>query len=57
LIAGIPSASFAFEERKRVIVEGDRDLGLPDTPTCELIDRRQLVSDTMQVADDFPLVV
>ena len=57
LITGAPPACFAFEERERVVIQGDCDLGLPDRPTGELIDRRQLVSNAMQRADDFAFVV
>jgi hypothetical protein len=57
LVAGVPPARFAFEEGKRIIIQGNRHLGLSDRPTRKLIDRRQLVSDAMEVTNDFPLVV
>ena len=57
LITGVPPACFPFEERERVIIQGDRDLGLPDRPPGKLIDRRQLVLNAIQLADDFPFVV
>src|SRR5207248_4773446 len=57
LIAGFPAACFALEERERIVIQRKRHLGLPARVARKLIDRRQLVPNAMQLADDFSLVV
>jgi hypothetical protein len=57
LIAGVPPARFAFEERERIVIQRKRDLGLPARLARKLINRRQLVPNAMQLADYFSLVV
>ena len=58
LVAGIAPACFAFEERERIVVQSDRDLGLPDRAAAgKIVDRRKLVSDPMQLPNDFAFVV